>query len=66
MTSIRSMRRNAARKTAEGWQGLPQYTEFHGEEGDISGYTTLHPTKGWRTVSTKRLRAQARMAQMLA
>ena len=34
---------------------------------DVSpaGYTVLHPTKGWRRISAKRLRAQHRMAQLL-
>lgn len=29
------------------------------------GYAVLHPTKGWRSVSPRRLRAQKRMAELL-
>jgi hypothetical protein len=32
---------------------------------DNEGYDALHPTRGWRRFSAKRLRAQRRMAEIL-
>ncbi len=48
-----SFSRKMGRK--HGWRSeRPQLTIFN-EDG---GYTTLHPTKGWRTVSARRVEAK--------
>ena len=54
---------NIARQIARkaGWRSEePQPTIFL-EDG---GYKTLHPTKGWRKVSGKRVKAQLKLATM--
>ena len=55
-----SLQRKMSRK--HGWRSeRPQPTIFN-EDG---GYTTLHPTKGWRTVSAQRVEAQKRMMNLV-
>lgn len=54
---------NLARKMAreKGWRSeRPQDTILH----DDGGYSTLHPTKGWRRVSGARVAAREKMALM--
>lgn len=55
---------NIARQIArsKGWRSdKPQPTIFN-EDG---GYSTLHPTKGWKTMSAKRIAAQIKVRNMV-
>lgn len=56
----RKIRRAYAKRGGKEWQS--KETPFR---HDRSGYSALHPTKGWRRISFKRLEAQRRMAQLL-
>ena len=58
MSTSRYIRRRAAEKSVDGWQGKEQVTEFDEKTG---GYRTLTPTKGWKRVSGARVRAQQTM-----
>lgn len=60
MSLTRAIRRAAFRKQGREWTGK---TVPH--RVDDYGYVALHPTRGWRSVSAKRLYAQRAMAEML-
>lgn len=59
MSIQRAIRRRRARKSGTTW---PTQTMPFRECAD--GYDALHPRKGWRHVSTARLRAQFLIGQM--
>ncbi|QDP53752.1 MAG: hypothetical protein GOVbin7759_39 [Prokaryotic dsDNA virus sp.] len=56
----RNLQRRAVR-------ALPDYEPSTRPHVDLpdGGYAVLHPTKGWRAVSARRITAQGRMAQIL-
>lgn len=56
----RKMRRAARRKNGHSWPSSEQRTIVRDDH-----YMTLHPTRGWKRISNKRVEAQHRMAQML-
>lgn len=61
MGSTRSFRRAAYRRAGKEWPAIERpYRDV--KRG--AGYEVLHPRKGWRRVSAKRLRAQALLAAM--
>ena len=59
MSVQRAIRRRRARKSGTAW---PSRNMPFRECKD--GYDALHPTKGWKHVSTARLRAQASLAEL--
>lgn len=61
MSLIRTFRRAEAKRTGTPWPKREQSFKARGD----GGYSTLRPTKGWITVSGRRLNAQRRMAQLL-
>jgi hypothetical protein len=60
--AIRSMRRAAARRSGAEPVRKEQLTIIH----DDGGYSVLHPTKGWRRFTARRLAVIQRTAAMLA
>lgn len=56
---LRNMQRRTLRKR-EDYTPAPQPTIV-----TDTGYHTLHPTKGWRYVSIRRLAAQQKMEELL-
>lgn len=59
MSSITTKICKNIKKRLGTFEGTPQYTVFH--EG--GGYSTVHPTKGWKHISATRIRARERMMQ---
>lgn len=57
---LRRLRRNALRKSAD-YEPNTQPTVVYPD----GSYRTLHPTRGWRYISAKRLQAQQWMAGLL-
>ena len=56
---LRNIQRRIVR-SREGYEAAPQPTII-----TETGYRTLHPTKGWRVVSNRRIAAQQQMARLL-
>ncbi len=54
------MKRAFVRKNGIEWPSRPQPTKVREDH-----YKTLHPTRGWKRVSNKRIEAQHRMAVLL-
>lgn len=61
MSISRQFRRAICRKTGKEWLGKPTPFRVHKN----GGYDALHPTKGWRRISARRLRAQTRLRNMI-
>lgn len=62
MTSLsRKLRRANARKNGIDW--IPKARPYRLEKRG-NAYSFLRPTKGWKRISDKRLRAQARLRGM--
>lgn len=59
-TESRHIKRRAAKRNGVEWPSRPQPAQQ-----THNGYRTLHPTRGWRYVSARRLAAIAQMNNLL-
>lgn len=59
-TESRHIERRRAKKNGAKWPTRPQVAQQ-----TRNGYRTLHPTRGWRYVSARRLAAIAEMNNLL-
>lgn len=67
MSIQRAIRRRRARKNGDDWpsRSMP-FRDARDGKPIKDGYDALRPTKGWLHVSSARLRAQAKLADLRA